>query len=103
MFFLINSIDNFISSRSYTDQIEYLLRVRNLLFILLIILFCIQSFAIEQLDLVSTIISIVVLFEIVLKDKNSFSENSLKSEVAKEYIRLMLSELDNKKTLIVKV
>lgn len=97
VFFLITFIDRIFFTRSYTEQIEYLFNLRNFLFVLFIILFCIQSFTIDQLDLISIILSTVILFEFILGNKNSLSEELIKSNMTQKYIELWSNEINSKK------
>lgn len=69
--------------RNYEKKRKTIKYFRNTSYIYFIVVFCLTAFTVDQLDLVSIIISLVLLFKIVFEEDKSLSEKNLEKLIKK--------------------
>lgn len=105
VFSFIAYISGKFESKNYEKSRKSIIEFRNIVYILFIVNFCLISFTVDQLDLVSLIISLVLLFKIVFKTDHTLSEKELKDIISEKYIENWNKEIEKKsepKTIVKK-
>lgn len=89
-FLLVFSLFSFVysklGSKIYEENRKNISELRNIIYVLFIGLFSLQSFTVEQLNLVLLITSLILLFEFVFKTEGNLSKEEFK-EITKKIVK----------------
>lgn len=99
VFGFIAYISGKFESKSYEKNRIRIIELRNIVYILFIVSFCLKSFTVDQLDLVSLIISLVLLFKIVFKTDHTLSEKELKNIISEKVTENFNKEIEKESKL----
>lgn len=96
VFALFSYIYSKFVSKSYEESRKKIIELRIIIYVLFIGLFSLQSFTVEQLDLVLLINSLILLFEFVFKRNDSFSEKEFRNLARNKILKDWNQELEEK-------
>ena len=96
-FFLFSFFYSKFGPKEYKKNRKNIIEFRNVIYVLFIGFFSLQSFTVEQLDLVLLITSLILLFEFVFKTDNTFSKEEFKDAARKQIVENWEQEIEKNK------
>lgn len=96
-FALISFVRSKFRTGTYEKNRKNIISFRNVIYLLFIVSFSLQSFTVEQLDLVSLVISLIVLFKVLFMTDNTLTTEEFIEIAEKIIINNWANEIEQEK------